>query len=66
MRSKEKVGFELGLLGEKEKLAEITREDSLGEPKSPIPDLSVRVRGSGEAAVVVVALVVEVEAELVE
>ena len=65
----EKVGLEVGLLGEKEKLAEIIRGDSFGEPYWPMPDLRVRVRGGGgvvveglagvEAGVVVVLLVVE-------
>lgn len=53
----------MGLLGEKEKLAEITRGDSFGEPYWPMPDLSVRVKGGGGVAVEVVVVV---EAVVVE
>lgn len=60
LKSKEKVGLEEGLFVEKEKLAEIIKGESLGEPYRPIPDLSVRVKG-GAGVVVVVVLVVEVE-----
>lgn len=56
----EKVGLEVGLLGEKEKLAEITRGESFGEPYWPMPDLSVRVKGGGAVALEVVVVVAAV------
>lgn len=57
----EKVGFGwLGLEGLNEKLAFITRGDLLGEPKRPVPDLRVRVRGGVvEAAAAEEVVVVE-------
>lgn len=63
-RSREKVGLELELFGENEKLAAMTRGESLGDPNTPMPDLNDRVKGAGGGGEAIV--VEEGDADVVE